>query len=118
VHDLLGLSRNPRILSFIARIDQERLLAARDRDGLITSAALYRTLLEQWIDYEWNRLGQPEHPSTSELWHAIRDLAERMWLAPGTREKQIEWRCHCFGDRDRLIDRGLQSSVFLITRAM
>src|SRR5690606_5814242 len=59
VHDLLGLSRNPRMLDFIARIDESRLLAACSRSGDITAADLYRELLEQWLGYEYRRLNRP-----------------------------------------------------------
>ncbi|HEX6077263.1 MAG TPA: trypsin-like peptidase domain-containing protein, partial [Micromonosporaceae bacterium] len=53
VRDLLGLSRNPRMLSFIGQIEEQRLLKAKQRQGEITAAALYRELLDQWIEYEW-----------------------------------------------------------------
>ncbi|HEX2416850.1 MAG TPA: pentapeptide repeat-containing protein, partial [Micromonosporaceae bacterium] len=83
VRDLLGLSRNPRMLSFIGQIEEQRLLAAKQRQGEITAAALYRELLDQWIEYEWRRLGRPATPSPAELWLAVSDLADRMWRAPG-----------------------------------
>jgi uncharacterized protein YjbI with pentapeptide repeats len=85
VRDLLGLSRNPRMLSFIGQIEEHRLLAAKRRQGEITAAALYRELLDQWIEYEWQRLGQPETPSQGDLWQAVVDLAERTWQAPRER---------------------------------
>ncbi|HEX2417392.1 MAG TPA: pentapeptide repeat-containing protein, partial [Micromonosporaceae bacterium] len=83
VRDLLGLSRNPRMLSFIGQIEEHRLLEAKQRQGEITAAALYRALLDQWIEYEWRRLGRPAAPSRDELWQAVVDLAMRMWQAPG-----------------------------------
>ncbi|HET8659652.1 MAG TPA: pentapeptide repeat-containing protein [Micromonosporaceae bacterium] len=83
VRDLLGLSHNPRMLSFIGRIDEERLVDAHRRVGEITAAALYHELLDQWIEYEWRRLGEPKSPSRKEMWLAVGDLAARMWRAPG-----------------------------------
>lgn len=44
VKDLLGLSHNPRMLGFIAEIDEQDLRAAAE-GGAITSATLYRVLL-------------------------------------------------------------------------
>ncbi|HZN17567.1 MAG TPA: pentapeptide repeat-containing protein, partial [Micromonosporaceae bacterium] len=85
VRDLLGLSHNPRMLSFIGRIEEERLVEAHRRKGEITAAALYRELLDQWIEYEWRRLGEPGSPSRAEMWLAVADLALRMWRAPGER---------------------------------
>ncbi|HEX6076900.1 MAG TPA: pentapeptide repeat-containing protein, partial [Micromonosporaceae bacterium] len=76
-------SRNPRMLSFIGQIEEQRLLKAKQRQGEITAAALYRELLDQWIEYEWRRLGRPAAPSQAELWRAVSDLADRMWRTPG-----------------------------------
>ena len=45
VKDLLGLSHNPRMLSFIADLPEARLRAARAR-GEVTAAQLYRELLD------------------------------------------------------------------------
>ena len=57
IRDLLGLSRNPRMLSFIAGLDQARLIQARDSDpsGAISAATLYRELLNRWLVYEYDR---------------------------------------------------------------
>src|SRR5262249_46391217 len=71
VRDLLGLSRNPRMLEFIAGIDPHRLTAARDATGDITAAGLYRQLLEQWIDFELARLDRPggyPPPTRDQIW--------------------------------------------------
>ena len=82
VRDLLGLSRNPRMLDFIAQITAERLIAAQGGTGEITAAALYRELLGQWLEYERKRLdrpGGPPPPSEEQLWHAVTFLALRLW---------------------------------------
>ena len=87
VHDLLGLSRNPRMLDFIARIDESRLLAACSRSGDITAADLYRELLEQWLGYEYRRLNRPgasPGPALEHLWWAVTNLAVRLWLSGKT----------------------------------
>ena len=82
VRDLLGLSRNPRMLDFIAQITAERLIAAQDGTGEITAAALYRELLGQWLEYERKRLdrpGGPPPPDADQLWRAVTFLALRLW---------------------------------------
>ena len=84
VRDLVGLSRNPRMLSFIAGITSDRLLAARDAvTGEITAAALYRQLLEQWLTFEQQRLARDgtQPPGIEQLWTAVTLLAVRMWLS-------------------------------------
>lgn len=82
VRDLLGLSRNPRMLDFIARIDNERLVAARDASGGITAARLYQELLTQWLEFEQRRLDRPgglPPLSVDQLWHGVTVLALRLW---------------------------------------
>lgn len=61
VRDLLGLSHNPRMLGFIAEIDEKDLREAA-KGGEITSATLYRVLLDQWLGYEVKR----DHPAGME----------------------------------------------------
>ena len=82
VRNLVGLSRTPRMLDFIADITEERLLAARDARGRVTAAAIYQELLDQWLDGERTRLnrpGLPPPPSEAQLWHAVTVLALRLW---------------------------------------
>jgi nucleoside phosphorylase len=55
VKDLLGLSANPRMLSFITEIEVAELEAARGRAGQITSASLYKLLIERWLKSELTR---------------------------------------------------------------
>jgi WD40 repeat protein len=82
VKDLLGLSQNPRMLGFIMEIPAEELRAARQREGEITAASLYRLLLEQWLTHEYQRA----HPrgiqpglSVAERWRAATQLALKLW---------------------------------------
>jgi len=55
VRDLLGLSRNPRMLSFIARLDEQRLRAVQAEHGQISAAELYRELVDFWLVKEVER---------------------------------------------------------------
>ncbi|MEM7588281.1 MAG: pentapeptide repeat-containing protein, partial [Acidobacteriota bacterium] len=82
VKDLLGLSHNPRMLSFIADLREEDLLAAKGKDGEITSAELYRLILERWLIFEYNRhqpKGAPKALEVEERWDAVTQLALRLW---------------------------------------
>jgi WD40 repeat protein/transcriptional regulator with XRE-family HTH domain len=82
VKDLLGLSENPRMLSFIADIDERELYAAKARDGEVTSAGLYKLLLEKWLVHEYDRMhprGAQESLSVEQRWAAVTDLAMRLW---------------------------------------
>ncbi|MBK8256226.1 MAG: pentapeptide repeat-containing protein [Polyangiaceae bacterium] len=82
VTDLIGLSQNPRMLSFIVDIDDKKLLAVRDRAGTITKADLYTLLVEKWIVHEFKRheyRGVPTLLNSPDRWRAVLVLAERLW---------------------------------------
>ncbi len=82
VKDLMGLAQNPRMLGFIADIPEDKLLEAKARDKEITSASLYEMLLNQWLQYEYERA----HPrgglpglDLKQRWSAVTSLAMRLW---------------------------------------
>ena len=82
VKDLLGLSANPRMLSFIADLPEEDLHQAREKDGEITSAGLYRLLLERWLIHEFERVqprGAAPVLSKEDRWEAVTRLAMTLW---------------------------------------
>jgi WD40 repeat protein len=82
VRDLLGLSRNPRMLWFIADLDEEQLRAAQAKSGEISAADLYRQILDRWLTYEVNRLevaGSPATLDKTQRWDAVTALALRLW---------------------------------------
>jgi WD40 repeat protein len=85
VKDLLGLSKNPRMLSFIADLPEERLLAARERTGgTITAATLYGELLDRWLGAEVTRSNLPgalPGLDSAQRRRAVRALAERLWIS-------------------------------------
>jgi len=57
VNDLLGLSEYPRMLSFITDLDRQELENARNHEGKITAATLYRkVVVDKWLDHEYRRL--------------------------------------------------------------
>ena len=88
VQDILGLSRNPRMLSFIADLDPDRLQAMASPSRAISAAALYEEILTAWLSYEQQRTGAvagaPAGLSTGELWLAVTKLALRLWEADET----------------------------------
>lgn len=83
IEDLLGLSRNPRMLSFIADLDEDRLRAAADARQTVSAATLYREILDYWMRYEAERAKRG--PGTSiglrldDQWRAVTVLARRLW---------------------------------------
>ncbi|WP_437960805.1 pentapeptide repeat-containing protein [Sorangium sp. So ce119] len=82
VKDLLGLSANPRMLGFIAEIEEAQLRQAKAGDGEITSAGLYRLLLDRWLVWEYERAhprGAQPGLSVAQRWRAVTALATRLW---------------------------------------
>jgi hypothetical protein len=83
VPNLAELSRNPRMLSFIAKLPRPELLALRADDGTITSARLYRALVRYWLTVEVHRR-RPTRGSTSgltvsQLSDVVAAVAIRIW---------------------------------------
>ncbi len=106
VTDLLGLSHNPRMLSFIAEIEEDKLLEARSRTGQITKAELYTLLIERWIGYEFKRAefsGVPTLLNPPDRWRAVLVLAEKMW---GSGDKGVDLRELPEDLRDELVKLG------------
>ncbi|XXT21646.1 pentapeptide repeat-containing protein [Sorangium sp. So ce429] len=82
IKDLLGLSENPRMLGFISRIEEKKLLEARDGTGEITAARLYELLVDQWLDHEHRRANPPGAPrgiSRGALRGAMTEVARLLW---------------------------------------
>jgi WD40 repeat protein len=83
VQDLHGLASNPRMLTFIAELDPDRLDAVTGTGRAIGAAALYREILRAWLSYEERRTqgvpGAPPGLTADELWRAVTVLALRLW---------------------------------------
>jgi len=83
IQDLLGLSRNPRMLSFIADLDAQRLAAVASAGPALSAASLYQAILQAWLSYEENRAqgtpGSPPGMRVADLWKAVTTLAMRVW---------------------------------------
>ncbi|MGH3932211.1 MAG: TIR domain-containing protein [Pseudonocardiaceae bacterium] len=80
---LLGLSQNPRMLSFIADLDESRLRAVAESGHVISAASLYEEILGAWLSYEERRAGDVHGAAAGltvgELWQAVTALAVRLW---------------------------------------
>jgi WD40 repeat protein/3',5'-cyclic AMP phosphodiesterase CpdA len=85
VQNLLGLSQNPRMLSFIADQDEDRLRAAADARHTISAAGLYREILESWLSYEATPATGGRAAAVAlrrdDLWQAVTTLALHLWEA-------------------------------------
>src|SRR6266851_933124 len=83
IQDLLGLSRNPRMLSFIADLDEGRLRAVAGTAQTVSAAALYAEILRAWLSHEEQRTqhtpGAPVGLKLDDLWRAVTTLAMRLW---------------------------------------
>ncbi|MET7768988.1 TIR domain-containing protein [Nocardia sp. NPDC005366] len=83
IQDLLGLAQNPRMLSFIADLDERRLRAAASAEQAVGPAGLYREILESWLTYEADRVaavrGALPGLRVHELWLAVTAFAVRSW---------------------------------------
>lgn len=83
IKDLEGLTRNPRMLSFVADMDAERLAAVARAHDVMSPAGLYHEIIETWLTHEYQRVhgvpGTPAGLSLDDLWQAVRLLALRVW---------------------------------------
>ncbi|MFT7836599.1 pentapeptide repeat-containing protein [Saccharothrix sp. BKS2] len=109
VGDLLGLSRNPRMLSFIADLDEERLLEVRQQHGRVSAAELYRELLDSWmfreVDRQDHRHGVRSFDRDERV-SACRALALRLWETTATTIQTADLEDTVVRVLTRLAERG------------
>ncbi|MFD9210146.1 TIR domain-containing protein [Streptomyces sioyaensis] len=83
IPDLLAMCRNPRLLSFVADLDHERLRAVAGAGRALSPAGLYEEVFTSWLQYEERRGqgGPGSTPGLSErqLWRGVTTLALRLW---------------------------------------
>ncbi|MFG1680212.1 TIR domain-containing protein [Nonomuraea sp. NPDC049269] len=82
ITDLLDLAQNPRMLSFIADLDADRLRTVAGARHTISPALLYEEILGSWLAFEERRAKVPGSPTpltTEELWQVVTALALRLW---------------------------------------
>ncbi|MCC8248678.1 trypsin-like peptidase domain-containing protein [Saccharothrix luteola] len=109
INDLLGLSRNPRMLSFIADLDDERLHEVRRQHGRISAAELYRELVDFWlvqeVDRQRHRHGTPSFDGAERL-SACTALALRLWQTTATTIDKADLEDTVVRTLTRLTERG------------
>ncbi|MEV0820494.1 TIR domain-containing protein [Nonomuraea rubra] len=82
IEDLLALAQNPRMLSFIADLDADRLRTVAEARHTISPALLYEEILTSWLAFEERRARVPGSPaglSVEDLWQVVTALAVRLW---------------------------------------
>jgi WD40 repeat protein len=83
IPDLLALCRNPRLLSFVADLDHERLRAVAGAGRALSPARLYEEVFTSWLKYEEERghggPGATPGLTLDQLWQAVTTLAVRLW---------------------------------------
>ncbi|WP_024936760.1 TIR domain-containing protein, partial [Actinomadura welshii] len=82
IEELLALTSNPRMLSFIADLPDDRLRAVAQARRAVSPADLYHEILSSWLAYEAERVGGAGGPSglkSDAMWQAVGTLALRLW---------------------------------------
>ncbi|TDD73896.1 TIR domain-containing protein, partial [Actinomadura rubrisoli] len=82
IEELLALTSNPRMLSFIADLPEERLRAVAQARTTVSPADLYQEILSSWLGYEADRVrhaGGPSGLRVDDMWEAVGTLALRLW---------------------------------------
>ncbi|RKS74428.1 WD40 repeat protein [Actinomadura pelletieri DSM 43383] len=82
IEELLALTSNPRMLSFIADLPEDRLRAVARARRAVSPADLYHEILSAWLSYEADRVGGAGGPSglkVDDMWRAVGTLALRLW---------------------------------------
>ncbi|NUT51183.1 MAG: NACHT domain-containing protein [Saccharothrix sp.] len=109
INDLLGLSRNPRMLSFIADLDDDRLREVQQQHGRISAAELYRELVDFWLvreaDRQRHRHGTPSFDGAERL-SACTALALRLWQTTATTIDTADLEDTVVRTLTRLTERG------------
>ncbi|MFI1732609.1 TIR domain-containing protein [Streptomyces acidicola] len=83
IPDLLALCRNPRLLGFVADLDDDQLRAVAGAGRALSPAGLYQEVLTAWLHFEAHRgtggPGRAPGLSLDQLWNAVTALALRLW---------------------------------------
>ncbi|CAM5666578.1 TIR domain-containing protein [Streptomyces aurantiogriseus] len=83
IPDLLALCRNPRLLGFVADLDDDQLRAVAGAGRALSPAGLYQEVLTSWLRHEEQRAGggpgRAPGLSLDQLWNAVTALALRLW---------------------------------------
>ena len=102
------------MLSFIAGLEEDQLREAKDRQGKITSAELYRLLLKRWLEHDVTRdrpKGAPPTLSLDERWEAVTQVALAMWPKVERTVRPSELSEALTHDLDKLADRQFDAAT-------
>jgi WD40 repeat protein/3',5'-cyclic AMP phosphodiesterase CpdA len=108
VRDLLGLSSNPRMLSFIAELDEQRLHAIQAEHGQLSAAELYRELVDFWLLREAGRhqhRGGLRSLDEKDRLAACTALALRLWATTASTIPLAEFTTEVAATLTRLAER-------------
>jgi WD40 repeat protein/V8-like Glu-specific endopeptidase len=112
IEDLLGLARNPRMLAFIAALDEAGLRAVQRREGRISAAELYREIIRFWLAGEaarqQHRRGRPSLDERERL-DACTALALRLWASASATIGLPDLSAEVSATLTRLAERGYSS---------
>jgi uncharacterized protein YjbI with pentapeptide repeats len=109
IGNLLDLSHNPRMLGFVADLEEDRLRDAQDPAGQISTASLYEKIIDQWLDNEAgrhrHRAGLPSFTKEERL-AACAALALRLWTSKDPTIALAELSAEVTRTLDGLAERG------------
>jgi WD40 repeat protein len=83
VENLATLAKNPRMLSFVVRLEPEQLREVANEGRALSAAALYNQILTTWLRFEKER--QPSTATATpgltidQMWATVTRLATRLW---------------------------------------
>ena len=84
IGNLLELARNPRMLAFVAELEESRLRAIQSEEGQVSAAGLYRELIDFWLageaERQRHRYGLASLEKDERL-SACTALALRLWAS-------------------------------------
>ncbi|WP_018657182.1 TIR domain-containing protein [Actinomadura flavalba] len=82
IEELLGLAANPRMLSFIADLPEDRLRVIAQARHTVSPADLYAEILSTWLRHEAERVrpaGGTPGLAADDMRRAVTTLALRLW---------------------------------------
>ncbi|MGE9695473.1 TIR domain-containing protein [Streptomyces sp. NRRL F-5630] len=83
IPQLLDLCGNPRLLSFVAALDEEQVRAVARSEGTLSAARLYEDVFSTWLRFEERRgqggPGAAPGLELDQLWRAVTAMALRLW---------------------------------------
>ncbi len=109
VEDLLGLARNPRMLGFIAALEESRLRDVQAEHGRVSAAELYREIIEFWLVHEADRQRHRrglQSLDDKERLAACSGLALKLWASTSTTIPAGDLTVEVAARLSRLAERG------------